>query len=146
MDTVRSVADSVGRLDRGAIVEQGNLLELLRSPDSQLGADLRPAHTLAATDDGQARWQVTYLSAQVPSDWLHILSERLGSSVALLGANIETLNGALYGEATIGISGATEEKVLKAVDGLHLAARLVGLVHPDRAYLNPTVEELEVAS
>jgi D-methionine transport system ATP-binding protein len=146
MDTVRSVADSVGRLDRGSIVEQGNLLELLRSPDSQLGADLRPAHTLAATTDGQVRWQVTYLSAEVPSDWLHILSQRIGSSVALLGANIETLNGALYGEATIGISGVSEENVLKAVSGLSLAARPVGLQHADRAYLNPSVEELEAAS
>jgi ABC-type methionine transport system ATPase subunit len=144
MDTVRSVADSVGRLDRGSIVEQGNLLELLRNPDSQLGADLRPAHTLAATVDGQVRWLVTYLSSEVPSDWLHILSGRIGSSVALLGANIETLNGALYGEATIGISGSSEAQVRKAVSGLNLSIRRVGLEHSTSSFLEPSVEELEV--
>jgi len=144
MDTVRAVADSVGRLDRGSIVEQGALIDLLRNPESQLGADLRPGHTLATTTDGQSRWQVTYLSASVPSDWLHTLAERLGSPIALLGANIETLNGSLYGEATIGISGATEAAVRKASAGLELSIRRVGLEHIDRSFIEPSVEELEV--
>ena len=143
MDTVRSVADSVGRLDRGSIVEQGTLIDLLRDPSSQLGADLRPHGALPTAVEGQSKWQVTYLSAGVPSDWLHILSTRVKSPVALLSANIESLNGALYGQATIGLTNVDENAARASVEGLALSIRRVGFDHPERSFI--AVDEVEAA-
>ncbi|MFM6975047.1 MAG: ATP-binding cassette domain-containing protein, partial [Agromyces sp.] len=103
MDTVRSVADSVAKLDHGRITEHGTLLEVLQSPSSDLGRQLRPHGSIGAEPGVDASWRVTFVSDAVPSDWLHILSERIGAPIALHSANIERVGGGTIGEAIIGV-------------------------------------------
>ena len=146
METVREVADSVAKLDKGHIVESGVLIDLLRDPNSELGGALRPSLSLAPTQDGETRWQLTYTSEDVPSDWLHILSTSLSSPVSLLGANIENLEGKLYGQATVGLSGVKDQDVVREAARLKLSARRIGLDHSDAAFLTPSVEELRKSS
>ena len=123
MDTVLQVADSVARLDHGRIVESGRIVELLRDPASGLGRALRPArsHENAAAD--ATEWFVSYTSAAVPADWLTRLADQLGSTVSLLGASIETVDGATVGHASIGVSGADREHVISVARSLGLDAR-----------------------
>ena len=123
MDTVLQVADSVARLDHGRIVESGRIVELLRDPASGLGRTLRPArsHESAAAD--ATEWFVSYTSAAVPADWLTRLADQLGSTVSLLGASIETVDGATVGHASIGVSGADREHVISVARSLGLDAR-----------------------
>jgi len=123
MDTVLQVADSVARLDHGRIVESGRIVELLRDPASGLGRALRPArsHESAAAD--ATEWFVSYTSAAVPADWLTRLADQLGSTVSLLGASIETVDGTTVGHASIGVSGADREHVISVARSLGLDAR-----------------------
>jgi D-methionine transport system ATP-binding protein len=123
MDTVLQVADSVARLDHGRIVESGRIVELLRDPSSGLGRALRPArsHESAAAD--ATEWFVSYTSATVPADWLSRLADRLGVTVSLLGASIETVDGATVGHASIGVVGADHEQLIAVARGLGLDAR-----------------------
>jgi len=125
MDTVLKVADSVARLDHGHIVESGALVDLLRNPASTLGQALRPAHIPATLPVNQTQWELVYASAAVPSDWFSTLSVTLGSSISLLGASIETINGSVVGKATIGLDVAQDERVIAAARGLGLVAQRV---------------------
>jgi len=123
MDTVLQVADSVARLDHGRIVESGRIVELLRDPASGLGRALRPArsHESAAAD--ATEWFVSYTSAAVPADWLTRLADQLGTTVSLLGASIETVDGATVGHASIGVTGADREHLIAVARSLGLDAR-----------------------
>ncbi|MET0955543.1 MAG: ATP-binding cassette domain-containing protein [Cryobacterium sp.] len=123
MDTVLQVADSVARLDHGRIVESGRIVELLRDPASGLGRALRPArsHESAAAD--ATEWFVSYTSAAVPADWLTRLADQLGSTVSLLGASIETVDGATVGHASIGVTGADPDHLVAVARSLGLDAR-----------------------
>lgn len=125
MDTVLKVADSVARLDHGHIVESGALVDLLRDPTSLLGQALRPAHTAAILPADKEQWQLVYSNAHVPADWLSTLSVTLGSPISLLGASIETINGAVVGQATIGLNATDDVTVIKAALDLGLVAERV---------------------
>jgi D-methionine transport system ATP-binding protein len=123
MDTVLQVADSVARLDHGRIVESGRIVELLRDPASRLGRALRPARSHESAAANATEWFVSYTSADVPADWLTRLADQVGSTVSLLGASIETVDGATVGHASIGVSGADPDQLIAAARGLGLDAR-----------------------
>jgi D-methionine transport system ATP-binding protein len=122
MDTVLQVADSVARLDHGRIVESGRIVDLLRNPASGLGRALRPARSHESAPVGQTAWFLSYTSDAVPADWLSRIEDEIGSTVSLLGASIETVDGATVGHATVGISGAAPEHVITAARRLGLDA------------------------
>jgi D-methionine transport system ATP-binding protein len=123
MDTVRSVADSVARLDRGRIVESGSLVKLLHDPDSELGRSLQPRRAHEEASGAAITWFVSYRSSLVPADWVSRLSALLGSQVSLLGASIEVLHESTVGHATIGVDTTDDEQVRLALDSLGLDAR-----------------------
>lgn len=122
MDTVRSVADSVARLDRGRIIESGSLVDLLHNPDSELGRALQPRRNHATAERGTT-WLVSYKSTAVPTDWVSRLTTLLDTPVALLGATIEQLHGATVGHATISVDHPDDEAVRSALATLGLDAR-----------------------
>jgi ABC-type methionine transport system ATPase subunit len=122
MDTVRSVADSVARLDHGRIVESGSLVSLLHDADSELGRSLQPRRDHAAATAGST-WFVSYRATVVPSDWVTQLASSLGAPVSLLGASIELLHGATVGHATISVDSTDDATVRAVLDTLGLDAR-----------------------
>lgn len=128
MDTVRSIADSVARLERGRIVESGQLVTLLHDADSELGRSLQPRRAHAVAAPSGITWFVSYRSARVQADWLSQLGASLGSSVSLLGASIEVLHDATVGHATISVESLDDERVRLALDELGLDARREGPV------------------
>jgi D-methionine transport system ATP-binding protein len=123
MDTVRSIADSVARLDRGRIVESGSLIKLLHDAESELGRSLQPRRAHAAATAAGITWFVSYRSALVPADWVSQLGASLGSPVSLLGASIEVLHESTVGHATISVETSDEERVRLALESLGLDAR-----------------------
>ncbi|MEC5200428.1 D-methionine transport system ATP-binding protein [Arthrobacter sp. PL16] len=115
MDTVRQVADTVARLDHGRIVEQGTLVELLTSHESQLGRSLQPRRGHAGPEAGTRTWFVTYDSTVVPGDWIQRVTADLGTAVHLLGASVETVHGVNTGSATLGIGTDDDARVAAAL-------------------------------
>ncbi|GAA0965921.1 methionine ABC transporter ATP-binding protein [Frigoribacterium faeni] len=126
MDTVLQIADSAARLDHGRIVERGRVLDLLRDPASDLGAALRPARPAAEAPGGTVTWRLDYVSPDVPADWPALIGRAVGSTVALLGASIESLGGASVGHATIAVPEAAGPRLPGVAAALGLAARPLG--------------------
>ncbi|RFA16811.1 methionine ABC transporter ATP-binding protein [Subtercola boreus] len=123
METVLKVADSVARLDHGHIVESGRVVDLLRDASSPLGLALNPVRVPLAGGLDEAAWVVSYTSSAVPTDWVTRLSSALSTPVSLLGASIETINGSVVGNATIGLRASDASAVVAAAAALGLDAR-----------------------
>lgn len=129
MDTVRSIADSVARLDHGRIVESGPLVELLHDADSELGRALQPRRAHALAGPAETTWIVSYRSTHVPTDWMSRLGASLGVPVSLLGASVEVLHDSTVGSAVIGIAHPDGGRVRRALEELGLDARPEGPIH-----------------
>lgn len=124
METITAVADRVGRLDAGRLVEQGTVVDLMLDDESVLGAALRRDSGLAvsaAVDGGRRRVRVVYSSAGVPADWLTQLSLRLGVPIGLDGADIRTVDGVSVGQATVLLSQEVLGEFLSAAAEFGLA-------------------------
>lgn len=123
MDTVLQVADSAARLERGRIVESGTIVELLRDSRSVLGRALQPARAHAPAQSGDSVWVLEYSSSRVPTDWLARMSAGLATTVHLLGASIEAVNGEVVGHATVGLSNSDPLRVDAIAAELGLSAQ-----------------------
>ncbi|RFA11032.1 methionine ABC transporter ATP-binding protein [Subtercola boreus] len=123
METVLKVADSVARLDHGHIVESGRVVDLLRDASSPLGRALNPVRVPLVGASDENAWVVSYTSSEVPTDWVTRLSGTLSTPVSLLGASIETVNGSVVGNATIGLRSSDAAAVVAAAAALGLDAR-----------------------
>lgn len=106
MDTIVKVADSVGRLDAGRIVEKGSLIDLLTDSSSVLGRSLRPRGTSADPEPGQRSIELTYNSANVPTDWITRIGTELAIPVAVLGAAVQVVDGVSVGSVTVSVPDA----------------------------------------
>lgn len=146
METVLQVADSVARLDRGHIVESGRLVDLLRDPSSELGKALKPVGTASELSDGESSWTIHYTSPLVPTNWVTALSEALAVPVALLGASIETINGATVGNATIGLPATNTAETIAAAERLGLTARRASTTEATTSQSTDVVQKSEQAA
>jgi D-methionine transport system ATP-binding protein len=103
MDVVRNVADRIAAIKDGEIVEQGRVQDLVADPHSSIGRQLLSLRATDTFDKNHLVVELTY-GANVPSNWIQILSEKLGAKVHLLGANIEQIGGGgLHGRALISL-------------------------------------------
>ena len=125
MDTIVKIADKVARLDHGRIVEQGALVDLVLDPDSSLGQSLRPRGAAAPVADGQVPLRVTYNSVAVPADWISRLGTAIGTSIGVLGANVQTVEGVSVGEFTVSVAAGHVGQFIVATQDLGITARIV---------------------
>jgi ABC-type methionine transport system ATPase subunit len=114
MDTVVKVADSVGRLDAGRIVEKGSLVDLLTDSTSVLGRSLRPRGTSA--EPGQRSFELTYNSASVPADWISRIGSELSVPISVLGAAVQVVDGVSVGEITVSVPDEAAASFLESAD------------------------------
>jgi D-methionine transport system ATP-binding protein len=111
MDVVRNISDSIAAIKNGRIVEQGRVQELVSNPKSNIGRQLISLRVAEAFNKRHLVAELTY-SANVPSNWSQILSERLKANIHLLGANIEQIGGGtVYGRALVGFEFLHARKV-----------------------------------
>ncbi|MEP9394433.1 ATP-binding cassette domain-containing protein [Gordonia sp. VNK1] len=123
MDLITRIADRVGRLDHGTIVEQGSVVDLALSPDSSLGQSLRPHGIPAPAAAGEVAVVVTYHSAAVPSDWITRVSTRIGAPVGILGANVQSVDGVPVGELTVSVNASSVDEFVVTANELGVTAR-----------------------
>ena len=123
MDTVRSIADAVARLDHGRIVESGRLVELLHDADSELGRALQPQRAHAVGGVAETTWIVSYRAEITPPDWMSRLGQALGVPVSLLGASVEVIHDSTVGSVVIGIADSDDDRVRHTLESLGLDAR-----------------------
>lgn len=125
MDTVVRVADTVGRLEHGRIVEHGRVADIVLDPESTLGQALRPRGPSASAVPGQSAISVVYNSAAVPADWLTRIAADLGIAVAVLGANVSTVDGVSFGDLTVSVARGHAASFVGATHQLGITARVL---------------------
>ncbi|WP_439032218.1 methionine ABC transporter ATP-binding protein [Gordonia terrae] len=130
MDTIVRVADTVGRLDHGRIVEHGRLRDLVLDADSVLGQSLRPRGPSAPPASAETSISVVYNSATVPADWLTQLGRRLDLPISVLGANIQTIDGTAFGDLTVAVPNGHAAAFIGAAGELGLVARPTAAAQP----------------
>lgn len=102
MDAVRAAADAVAEIRDGAIVQFGQVKELLARPDSLLGQQLLPLSPVAAHSDLLLRLSYRW-DVPVATDWISRLSQQFALQIDLLGGHVETINGRLAGRLQVGV-------------------------------------------
>ena len=123
MDTIVKVADRVGRLDHGRIVEQGAVVDLLLDPESALGSALRPRAATTVPAPGIRAVRITHTSPAVPGDWITRIAATTGATLTVLGGHVQDVGGVPVGEWTIGVPESDVAAVVGAAGPLGLAAR-----------------------
>nr|WP_202926958.1 ATP-binding cassette domain-containing protein [Gordonia desulfuricans] len=104
MSFVRNLADSVARLDHGKIVEQGDIVDLLTDPVSELGRGLLPSVDVPAGQPDRQLWRVLYRDAHAARDWIERLSRAIRVPVELQSAAVEVVNGVQIGQAVVSVA------------------------------------------
>ncbi|MET9202206.1 ATP-binding cassette domain-containing protein [Gordonia sp. NPDC003585] len=125
MDTIVRVADTVGRLDGGSLVERGRVADLVLDPESPLGQSLRPRGPSADTASGQSAISVIYNSATVPADWLTRIGGNLGIPIAVLGASVQTVDGVSFGDLTVSVPIGHAASFVGSAHELGITARVL---------------------
>lgn len=125
MDTIVKVADSVGRLDSGRIVEKGSLVALLTDSTSTLGRSLRPRGTSADPEPGHRSFDLTYNSAAVPADWISRVGAELSIPIGVLGAAIQVVDGVSVGSVTVSVPDTAAARFLDSAERHGLSSSAV---------------------
>jgi D-methionine transport system ATP-binding protein len=126
MDVVRDVCDHVTLLRAGRVIESGPMARLVTDPDSELGRELVPERPHTAPGAGRSAWRVRYVRRDADATWLSALERALGTSVPVLGAAVESVEGAPAGHVVVALpadAGAVEVAAVLEARGLQ-ATRL----------------------
>jgi D-methionine transport system ATP-binding protein len=102
MAVVKQICDAAALLEHGKVIEQGALTDLIRTPGSRLARDLFP---LGEVPDipGSAVIDLTFAGEEAQKPTITMLARALDLDVSILGATIETINGAQAGRTRLAL-------------------------------------------
>jgi len=104
MDVVKTICDSAALLERGRIVEQGRLVELISRPGSRLAGDLFPLGEVPP-HAGNTVIDITFSGGSADRPVIAQLARTHGLDVSILGAIIETIGGNQAGRTRLELPG-----------------------------------------
>lgn len=114
MEVVRRICDRVGVLERGVLVEQGDVIEVFLDPRD--GATRRMLHEdnepLPAPIPGERRVRLIARGAVVEQHWLSQIAREAGVNLALHEGRIARIKGEAYGRITASLSGGDVERAI----------------------------------
>jgi D-methionine transport system ATP-binding protein len=105
MDVVKQICDGAALLEHGRVVEQGALLDLVRTPGSRLAHELFPLGE-APELPGYGVLDLTFAGGEAERPTIALLARDLGLDVSILGATITTIGGEQAGRTRLAIPGA----------------------------------------
>jgi D-methionine transport system ATP-binding protein len=127
MDVVKTVCDSAALIEGGRIVEQGGLVDLIRSPGSKLARDLFPLGPVPPT--AATVIDITFSGGNADSPVISRLARVHDLDVSILGAAIETIAGNQAGRTRLELPGSAEQ-IERAIADLRGQGLLVEVVSP----------------
>ena len=126
MAVVKQICDAAALLENGRVIEQGALTELIRTPGSRLARELFP---LGEVPDipGSAVIDLTFAGEEAQKPTITLLARALDLDVSILGATIETINGAQAGRTRLALPADPEvvRRALAFLDGHSVAVEVV---------------------
>jgi len=115
MDVVKTICDSAALLERGRIVEQGRLVELISRPGSRLAGDLFPLGAVPP-HVGNTVIDITFSGGSADRPVIAQLARTHGLDVSILGAVIETIGGNQAGRTRLELPGSAEANAAAIAD------------------------------
>ena len=115
MDVVKTICDSAALLERGRVVEQGALVELISRPGSRLASDLFPLGDVPP-HPGNTVIDITFSGGSADRPVIAQLARVHGLDVSILGAIIETIGGNQAGRTRLELPGSAEANASAIAD------------------------------
>ena len=102
-EVVRRICDSAALMADGRIVEEGQLLDLLANPDSQLADILLPTGD-PALDPGRDSVVLTFAGEHTSEPVISGLTRYFGLEVSVLGGSVDQIAGRKVGRLRVALS------------------------------------------
>ena len=102
-EVVRRICDSAALMADGRIVEEGQLLDLLANPDSQLADILLPTGD-PALDPGRDSVVLTFAGEHTSEPVISGLTRYFGLEVSILGGSVDQIAGRKVGRLRVALS------------------------------------------
>ena len=102
-EVVRRICDSAALMADGRIVEEGQLLDLLANPDSQLADILLPTGD-PALDPGRDSVVLTFAGEHTSEPVISGLTRHFGLDVSILGGSVDQIAGRKVGRLRVALS------------------------------------------
>ncbi len=102
-EVVRRICDSAALMADGRIVEEGQLLDLLANPDSQLADILLPTGD-PALDPGRESVVLTFAGEHTSEPVISGLTRHFGLDVSILGGSVDQIAGRKVGRLRVALS------------------------------------------
>ena len=102
-EVVRRICDSAALMADGRIVEEGQLLDLLANPDSQLADILLPTGD-PALDPGRDSVVLTFAGEHTSEPVISGLTRYFGLDVSILGGSVDQIAGRKVGRLRVALS------------------------------------------
>ena len=102
-EVVRRICDSAALMADGRIVEEGQLLDLLADPDSQLADILLPTGD-PALDPGRDSVVLTFAGEHTSEPVISGLTRHFGLDVSILGGSVDQIAGHKVGRLRVALS------------------------------------------
>ncbi|WP_426757043.1 methionine ABC transporter ATP-binding protein [Myxococcus sp. Y35] len=118
MEVVKSICDSVAVLERGRLVEQGKVVELLARPGSRLHGLCFPPLSAPASSPGGRRVALSLAGAHASRPILGTLARAFDVDALLLEGTLERVGGTRVGRLLVELQGAPDA-VSRALAYLH---------------------------
>jgi D-methionine transport system ATP-binding protein len=125
MSVVRRICSTVAVLDRGRVVEQGSVLDLVTRPGSRTAAALLPATADAPASGHAVVADVVLTGEAAAGPLLAATAAENGAELALLGGGFTDLAGVPVARFRIGLDGGGADAVLDALAGTGAAVQRV---------------------
>lgn len=104
MEVVKRICDSAALLERGRVVEQGPIVELISRPGSRLAGELFPLGPVPASNANTVI-DITFSGGTADAPVISQLARRHGIDVSILGAVIEHIGGNQAGRTRLELPG-----------------------------------------
>lgn len=102
MAVVKQICDAAALLEHGRVIEQGALIDLIRTPGSRLARDLFPLGDVPEMP-GSAVIDLTFAGEEAERPTITLLARALDLDVSILGATIENIAGAQAGRTRLAL-------------------------------------------
>ncbi|MFB2581266.1 methionine ABC transporter ATP-binding protein [Herbiconiux sp. P15] len=102
MDVVKRICASAALMENGAIVEQGTLVDVIRTPGSKLASQLFPL-TAPTADEGPTVIDITFAGGTADRPVIARLAREHSLDVSILGATVERIAGTQAGRTRLAL-------------------------------------------
>ncbi len=125
MSVVKQICDGVAIMQRGQIVEQGQVADLIAQPGSLLARQFFPQLSTTTATHGGKLVTISFTGNTAEQPIITTLARRFNIDANILGGSIETIGGRRVGQLQVELQGSDIDGAMRflGAQGLHVEVR-----------------------